>query len=193
MMLATGFNGFLLFGDRWYRRSISGDVRWNLAKTAVQSAGVWVGTLVVIPAAILHASGNWPPRWAGMPGILGGWAVLLLASAFNIFCGWTMAKLGGGTPFPLDSTTRLVVAGPYRHVRNPMAMAGLTQGLGVAWLVQSWEVLVYVVIGGLVWHGFVRPQEERWLEVDFGEAYRAYRREVKCWWPRWNGWGREET
>lgn len=182
MILATAFNAFLVAGELGFRRASSSDrPGWNVAKTALQSLFVWLCTLVLIPAAILHSSGHWPPIVpTGFP-LWGGGSLFLVSSIVNIWCGWTMARRGGGTPLPLDSTTQLVVTGPYRYVRNPMAMAGLSQGMGVAWMFQSWEIGAYVLLGGLLWNYFVRPQEERLLLRDFGSAYEEYRKQIRCW------------
>ncbi|SRR5581483_2719762 len=111
-------------------------------------------------------------------------ATFLAASALGLWSGITMAARGEGTPLPLDGTNRLVVAGPYRHVRNPMVLAGLAQGLAVVLAWGSWLGLVYVVLGGLTWHLVVRPAEERDLAERFGAAYEEYRRRVPLWVPR---------
>ena len=95
-----------------------------------------------------------------------------------------MTIAGGGTPLPVDAPQRLVCAGPYAYVRNPMAIAGLGQGASVAVLLQSPEVAAYVVVGMLVWNFFVRPEEERYMSHIFGAEFEHYRRAVKCWVPR---------
>ena len=94
-----------------------------------------------------------------------------------------MVRDGGGTPLPLDQTNHLVVSGPYRYVRNPMAVAGIGQGLAIAIMFQSIPVFVYSIVGGLAWHLVVRPIEERNMVERFGEAYEDYRRRVSCWIP----------
>ena len=96
----------------------------------------------------------------------------------------TMAVVGRGTPLPTDCPRHLVVAGPYRWVRNPMAVAGLTQGLAVGLGLGSWWMPVAVLAGGLLWNYAVRPVEEEHLEQLFGDQYREYRAQVNCWWPR---------
>jgi protein-S-isoprenylcysteine O-methyltransferase Ste14 len=78
---------------------------------------------------------------------------------------------------------RLVVAGPYRFVRNPMAVGSIIQGIGVGLLLSSWIVVVYAVFGAVVWNVLVRPVEEADLEARFGEPYRRYRSELRCWVP----------
>jgi protein-S-isoprenylcysteine O-methyltransferase Ste14 len=61
-----------------------------------------------------------------------------------------------------------VLAGPYRHVRNPMAVAGIAQGVAVALWLGSWAVLLYAVSGALLWHMAIRSAEERDLAERFG-------------------------
>jgi hypothetical protein len=48
----------------------------------------------------------------------------------------------------------------------------------------SWIVVVYALLGSLVWNYVVRPHEEHDLEERFGAQYRAYRDAVRCWVPR---------
>ena len=81
---------------------------------------------------------------------------------------------------PLDTARELVVAGPYRHVRNPMAIGGLSQGIGVAVWLGAPAVLAYVAVGMAIWKWIARPWEERDLEERFGDRYRAA---APCWPP----------
>ena len=54
----------------------------------------------------------------------------------------TMALIGEGTPLPAETARKLVVAGPYRYVRNPMAVAGVIQTASIGLLFGSWMVVV---------------------------------------------------
>lgn len=74
--------------------------------------------------------------------------------------------------------------GPYAFVRNPMALAGMGQGLAVGIYLGSVMVMVYALAGSLVWNYVARPLEEIELVEKFGSSYERYRAEVKCWWPR---------
>ena len=94
-----------------------------------------------------------------------------------------MVRDGAGTPLPLDQTNNLVVTGPYQYVRNPMAIAGVGQGLAIAIVFQSVPILIYSLLGALVWHLVVRPIEERDMAQRFGESYLRYRQRVSCWIP----------
>jgi protein-S-isoprenylcysteine O-methyltransferase Ste14 len=95
-----------------------------------------------------------------------------------------MSTFGRGTPLPSAMASDLVVRGPYRFVRNPMAVAGIVQGAAVGLMLSSWLVVVYAVCGSLVWNYAIRPHEERDLEQRFGEEFRRYRAAVRCWCPR---------
>ena len=95
-----------------------------------------------------------------------------------------MATAGRGTPLPTSPARRLVIAGPYRWVRNPMALAGVLQAVGVGLWLGSWVVVAYALCGAVLWHVVVRPQEERELIERFGEPYEHYRRAARCWLPR---------
>jgi protein-S-isoprenylcysteine O-methyltransferase Ste14 len=95
-----------------------------------------------------------------------------------------MSSKGRGTPLPSAMPNHLVIAGPYRWVRNPMAVAGIAQGIGVGLILGSWLVVAYAMIGSLVWNYAVRPLEEADLENRFGPEFRRYRSSVSCWLPR---------
>ena len=112
-----------------------------------------------------------------------GVAVFVLASALGVWSAITMSTLGEGTPLPMATAKRLVVAGPYRWVRNPMAIAGIVQGVAVGLILSSWLVVVYALAGSLLWNYAVRPHEEADLVGRFGDSYREYRGRVRCWLP----------
>jgi protein-S-isoprenylcysteine O-methyltransferase Ste14 len=157
----------------------------NVVKTLLQIVLFWSFFLAVIPLAIRFVE-----LQAGLAGFdlpARRWlaaALFLGFSSLGLASGLTMARLGDGTPLPLDATNRLVVRGPYAYLRNPMVTAGMGQGVAVSLLLGSYGVLVYVLLGGLIWQGLVRPAEEADLAATFGAPYLEYREAVRCWWPR---------
>ncbi len=110
-----------------------------------------------------------------------GWALAYTSAAF-------MVVKGQGTPLPADCTRELVIAGPYRYVRNPMGMGSFAQGIAVGLFLGSPFVTMYALIGSVGWNYFVRPWEELDLERRFGEGYVRYREGVRCWVPRLKGY-----
>lgn len=161
----------------------------NLLRTAAQAAAFWWLFLGAAPAMIfaveqrLQISGF---AFPGQPGVALLFGVLF--GAVNLWSGAVMAIVGRGTPFPLDAPPDLVVRGPYRFVRNPMAIGGLGVGGAVSLWAGSFGGLAYVVVGGILWQLVARPREERDLSDRFGEAYARYQSEVRCWWPRLRGY-----
>jgi protein-S-isoprenylcysteine O-methyltransferase Ste14 len=87
-----------------------------------------------------------------------------------------------GTNISTDlPTTALVVDGIYRWSRNPLYLAvtlayvGLAIAAGSAWaVILLFPLLVVMNIG-------VISREERYLEREFGDAYRAYKSRVRRW------------
>ncbi|KSU70497.1 Phospholipid methyltransferase [Pseudarthrobacter enclensis] len=157
----------------------------HVASTFVQIVIFWGSFLVVIPVTLAALEQRWAatlpfPSFAGPFGL----AVLVLAIALGLWSAVAMSTLGDGTPLPLAMANRLVIAGPYRWVRNPMAVAGIVQGAAVGLILQSWFVVAYAVAGSLVWNYAVRPLEEFDLKERFGEEFQRYQETVKCWIPR---------
>ena len=85
---------------------------------------------------------------------------------------------------PPGEEGELVIAGPYRYLRNPMAFGGLGVGFAIGVHNGSWGTLAYAVAGGAIWHAIARPMEERDLAERFGASYEHYRANVHCWLPR---------
>lgn len=166
-----------------FRPAAEAPAWWNVAKTGAQTAVFWSLLLWVVPIWIAGQEGQ-----LGVPTFeVAAWigaALLTLSSLGGLWSGWTMATAGRGTPLPLDTARNLVATGPYAWVRNPMAVTGLSQGIGVALLLGSWGSVAYVVAGGLLWQLFVRPIEEAELAERFGDEYAVYHRSVPLWLPR---------
>jgi protein-S-isoprenylcysteine O-methyltransferase Ste14 len=152
--------------------------------------GVFIRTLlftVVVPGA----GAVWLP-WriltrfdpTATPAVWPAVAMIALGATLYLWCVWVFAVVGGGTPGPWDAPRRVVAAGPYRWVRNPIYLAALLVVLGEAWLFLSLPLLVYAAAMAILFHLFVVGYEERTLHRRFGDAYLEYRRTVPRWFPR---------
>ena len=164
---------------------------WTVLKTLAQAAVFWFVFLALLPAAVValeHSLGFGRWRFDGPATVWGGSVLFVLGGSLGLTSGVVMAVRGRGTPLPSDCPRELVVGGPYRHIRNPMAVAGLAQGVAVGVALGSPAVIVYALLGGPLWHLFVRPWEEADLERRFGEPYCRYRAAVRCWRPRLAGY-----
>lgn len=165
------------------RKAKTASARVNLLKTLAQSLVMWVVFLGICPWLIRGIE-----QVLGVPGFefslslagalfVAGWA-LAWSSAY------VMVTRGDGTPLPLDGTNKLVVAGPYCFVRNPMAVGSLAQCAAVGLALGSPLVLVYTFAGAVIWNYSVRLWEEADLKAKFGADYVRYRNRVRCWWPQ---------
>jgi protein-S-isoprenylcysteine O-methyltransferase Ste14 len=118
-------------------------------------------------------------------------AGILLAvagAAVLVECFLRFAWTGLGTPAPVAPTSRLVVTGPYRHVRNPMYVAVFAMIAGQALILGSLPLLAY---GALVWaafHLFVLLYEEPTLRRQFPQDYTRFTQAVPRWLPRLRPW-----
>jgi protein-S-isoprenylcysteine O-methyltransferase Ste14 len=52
---------------------------------------------------------------------------------------WSNVSLARGERQATAGTSPLVMDGPFRYVRNPIYLAGITMLLGVGWLYPTWE------------------------------------------------------
>ena len=162
---------------------------WGLIKAAVILPGT---VLVFVPAAILFFSKGTrfspdiqSPRevtfFLAMGIVAAG--VYLAAKTSTLF-----VKSGDGTPAPWDPPKKLVVAGPYRYVRNPMISGAILILLGEAVLFNSWPLFMWTIIflaGKML---YLPLFEEKKLKQRFGEPYLEYMDRVPRWIPRFKGW-----
>ena len=119
--------------------------------------------------------------------VLGG--MLLVAGVVVLLEAFARFVLEGrGTPAPVAPTSRLVVGGLYRHVRNPMYLAVEAAILGQALLLGSGVLLAYAGVIGVAFWAFTRWYEEPTLTRRYGEEYDAYRHAVPGWRPRLTPW-----
>src|SRR5690554_2049649 len=157
----------------------------HLLTTLAQIAVFWGLFLVALPLVITLLEQRWsvtlPLPWFT---VTLGVGILVLASALGLWSAFVMSTRGDGTPLPSAMPRHLVIAGPYRWVRNPMAVAGIVQGVAVGLILSSWLVVAYSVAGSLLWNYAIRPHEEADLAERFGDEFRQYRDSVQCWIPR---------
>ena len=155
-----------------------------LVHTTVQIVVFWGVFLIIIPVIINAFEDRWNLAYK-FPILLVvvGFALLAVSSVIGVWSARAIANFGSGTPLPSQMAHHLVARGPYAFVRNPMAIAGIVQGVAMGLLIGSWLVVVYALIGSLLWNWLIRPHEETDLMERFGDEYRDYAKRVRCWWP----------
>jgi len=125
-----------------------------------------------------------------LPRFTFGWAYWTGAIIFvsgilmGLCCTLLLAAKGLGTPSPYNPPKRLVMDGPYKYMRNPMAVSFVVTLLGEGIFFASLAILAYSVLIFLIYHMLIIPWEERNLERRFGSLYMEYKARVPRWLPR---------
>lgn len=144
---------------------------------------------VVVPGTVAGLLPYWlfgpySPLQSSTPALVAGVGLMTAGAALYVACVWPFATVGEGTPAPIDAPIRLVVAGPYRFLRNPMYVAVLSVIFGQSLALSLVALAIYGFGVALVFHLVVIGYEERALERQFGDDYREYCRHVPRWIPR---------
>ncbi|RYG22823.1 isoprenylcysteine carboxylmethyltransferase family protein [bacterium] len=175
---------WLIAGPFVFRTTRDSTRSGHLCRASRQLIAFWIFFLAVLPTAIVLLERRWRLDFE-FPILLRvvGAVAFLLASGLGLWSAYSMATIGEGTPLPAAMAKRLVIVGPYQFVRNPMAVAGIGQGVAVGLMASSWLVVLYGLVGSLIWNWGVRPHEEADLARRFGSEFEAYCERVGCWVP----------
>ena len=122
------------------------------------------------PAPIVSESLRWP---LGALLILGGSGILV--SCTRLF------KKAQIKIAPSKTTSHIITTGIYSLSRNPIYLAFVIVGVGIAIAVNSlWILLMQIPVVFLI-RKFVIAKEEHYLESKFGDEYRIYKQNVRRW------------
>jgi protein-S-isoprenylcysteine O-methyltransferase Ste14 len=150
---------------------------------AVTLAALFIGFLLIyLPGRLLSWTGIVRPAAIAVPQVA-GMVIGAAGAAVALWCIFTFATIGRGTPAPFDPPPRLVIRGPYRFVRNPMYIGAGLALASAALFYESWPLLGYAGLFLFATHVFVVGYEEPALRRTFGQDYEAYCRQVRRWWP----------
>ena len=158
---------------------------WRIASAILPLPFIAV---VVVPGVIVAGAGARRDLEGAAALLVPGLILFGLGLAVFVWTVRLFATTGRGTLAPWDPPERLVVAGPYRHVRHPMIMAvalmlaGETLVLGLAELA-AW-LGAFVLVNAL----YLPLVEEPRLVRRFGPAYELYMANVRRWIPRLSPW-----
>jgi protein-S-isoprenylcysteine O-methyltransferase Ste14 len=157
-------------------------VFWRQLKVVLVLPGT---VLILVPAIILWsvAGTGAAARFLG-PADPWFWVGVVIGLMGVGFAVWTVRLFvgpGDGTPAPWDPPLKLVVRGPYWHVRNPMIASVYMMLLAESLIFNAWPLAIWLVIFFAVNAVYIPRSEEPGLQARFGDDYRRYKAHV----PRW--------
>lgn len=165
---------------------MTGSMRWILRH--VLAVVVLPFTVaVVIPVWLARRNDIRLAAASGLPELgmqAVGLALLLVGLLLFVASLGRFVGEGRGTLAPWDPPRRLVVRGPYRHVRNPMISGVALVLFGESLLLRSPAHLLWAVTFFGVNALYIPLLEEPLLERRFGADYREYCRNVPRLLPR---------
>ena len=112
-----------------------------------------------------HAVG-WPLVVAGV--LLSAWAIRTMCRA-------------GEDPDAYKPTTAIVANGPYALSRNPIYVSFIAVYVGIALLVNTLWLIIFLPVGIALLHYGVIAREESYLERVIGDEYLKYKARVRRW------------
>jgi protein-S-isoprenylcysteine O-methyltransferase Ste14 len=131
------------------------------------------GTLLALPAVVLAACGK-PSAFS----IATGLPLAFLGEAVRM---WAVGYSGVTTRGDTVTAPRLVTAGPYAYVRNPLYLGNLLTAAGFAWAFTGANrpatrgVLIAGALTAMLGvYAAVVPHEEEYLRATFGAAFDDY-------------------
>jgi protein-S-isoprenylcysteine O-methyltransferase Ste14 len=131
------------------------------------------GALLAIPAVLLAACGK--------PSAFGITLGLPLAIAGELIRCWAVGYSGVTTRGDVVEAPKLVTAGPYAYVRNPLYVGNFITALGFAIAFTGKNtrveklVLNTAALGSMLGvYSIIVPHEEKFLRSQFGEAFDRY-------------------
>jgi len=159
----------------WMRR----DVSYRKRVAAIMVGGFIF--LLLIPY-ILLTFGMWLDRILGLPPVeevftlqLVGFIIAVSGWLYALWAIYVQLRIGKGTPLPMLPTKKLVVSGPYRYSRNPMAFGSILLYFGISLIFHSISMCLLILILLIPLLLYLRFVEEKELELRFGEEYIKYR------------------
>lgn len=104
------------------------------------------------------------------------------------FAGYLLARKANAkliknktTIFAFDQPTVLINTGPFKHSRNPIYLGMFLILLGFAGFLGSLSPFIFPIIFFYIVNRYIIPDEEKRLEVLFGEKYLYYKKIARRW------------
>ncbi|HRE51730.1 MAG TPA: isoprenylcysteine carboxylmethyltransferase family protein [Flavitalea sp.] len=107
--------------------------------------------------------------------------VLLLIALFFLFKSLRQFFVTKNTVILIKPARSLQTTGIYGVTRNPMYVGLSVVYLGIACFIGNWWNIILFPLLLLVVQEYVIKKEEKYLALEFGEAYTIYKKRVRRW------------
>lgn len=143
-----------------------------------------LSALVILAAALVLAADRlWSFRLPAQFVPL-SWVLLIAGTLLITLSVATFIAVANASGAVGDTPKRLVSAGTFRTLRNPIYAGAALLLLGIALYRQSPSFTLVAVVFGVAIDAYVRRVEEPRLELRYGQEYTEYMRLVPRWIPR---------
>jgi protein-S-isoprenylcysteine O-methyltransferase Ste14 len=161
----------------WYRnRAVLIGVAYGL--------GFFLGYLSLDGRPVLPAFVTWGRPWGDLGVNLLAWTGVALTLVAWLLRASGTAYLRREVVFSADALQdRLIVAGPFRYVRNPLYLGNLFLAAGIGLFAPPLGLAI-IFLGNLAIAIALAREESRQLEARYGATYAAYRAAVPALFPR---------
>lgn len=127
----------------------------------------------------------------GLDRIQPGTATFIVGGVITV-CGFALAfwsisiqlDQGRGTPLPMMPTQELIITGPFRYCRNPMALGTILAYLGMTIGATTAAGIALVLLLSSLLLLYIKKVEEKELAERFGQSYLEYKKSVPFIVPR---------
>lgn len=109
-----------------------------------------------------------------------GWALVGVATAITVMS-WIQFGKAKTNILPHKPSSAIIRDGLYRFSRNPIYLTFLIFQAGVGLLMNNLWVMLLLPVTFILLTKFVIVREEAYLEREFGEDYRSFKRTVRRW------------
>jgi protein-S-isoprenylcysteine O-methyltransferase Ste14 len=179
-------DGFSEQGDS-HSKSRTGDrLKRRLARIGRSMFGlrleIGLGVTAVVTPFVRPTVANKPSEWC-----------LKVAGLFLVLSGlgvraWAAGFAGRHTRSAKLEGSKLAMAGPYAHVRNPIYLGSVILGFGMVLLIGDRRMSAPCALTFLALYFGLIPAEEEFLKQKFRGEYEVYCRHVPRLLPRLNAW-----
>ena len=140
----------------------------------------WVFVLAYLVGAGLEAVFHLGRRIEYRDLTQAGSAVFVIGAVLAAW-GWLLFQRAGTTRVPGETSTALVMRGPYRFTRNPMYLGLSVAYAGEAGILHQIIPVILLPLTVAYLNRVVIPVEEKRLRAVFGAEYERYANRVRRW------------